>query len=68
MVDCLSEVAGVGNYESVVRSSVTVDLSFGTCQMLSLEALIRSKETLGRDHDLAAVRQLKAIKERNDQL
>lgn len=44
---------------------VEVELSFGNCSMLSLEALIQSKEAMGRQSDLAAVRQLRAIKDRN---
>jgi hypothetical protein len=64
VIDCLSEVAGIGSYDAVLRTSVPVDLAFGQCRMLSLDGLIRSKETLGRDHDLAALRQLRAIKER----
>jgi hypothetical protein len=34
------------------------------CRMLSLDALIRSKEHLGREQDMAALRQLRAIRER----
>ena len=64
VIDCLGEVAGIGGYDQVLRSSVSVELSFGPCRMLSLEALIRSKEALGREQDLAALRQLRAIKER----
>jgi hypothetical protein len=64
VLDCLSEVAGVGAYEVVLQASVPVMLSFGECRMLSLDALIRSKETLGREQDVAALRQLRAIRER----
>ena len=64
VIDCLSSVAGIGDYDAVLQASVPVALPFGECRMLSLDALIRSKETLGRDHDLAALRQLRAIKER----
>jgi len=66
VIDCLSEVAGVGDYDAVIQASEPVALSFGECRMLSLEALIRSKETLGREQDLAALRQLRAIKEHRE--
>ena len=66
VIDCLGEVAGIGGYEAVLQTSVPVNLSFGVCRMLSLDALIRSKETMGREHDLAALRQLRAIQERNE--
>lgn len=64
VIDCLSQVAGIGDYDAVLAASVTVALAFGTCRMLSLEALIRSKESLGREQDLLALRQLRAIQER----
>ena len=67
VIDCLSEVAGIGGYDAVRQASVPVALSFGQCRMLSLDALIRSKETLGREQDLAALRQLRAIRERAGQ-
>lgn len=67
VIDCLGEVAGIGGYAAVLEASVPVALSFGQCRMLSLDALIRSKETLGREQDLAALRQLRAIRERTAQ-
>ena len=66
VIDCLGEVAGIGGYDRVLQTSVPVELSFGPCRMLSLDALIHSKETLGREQDLAALRQLRAIKERRE--
>jgi hypothetical protein len=66
VIDCLGEVAGLGDFDAVLQESILVRLPFGECRMLSIEALIRSKETLGRDQDKIAVRQLRAIKERND--
>jgi hypothetical protein len=65
VVDCLSEVAGLGPYDHVLKSSVEIQLSIGVCRMLSLEGLIRSKEAMGRPQDLAALRQLLPILERN---
>jgi hypothetical protein len=67
VVDFLSEVAGIGGYEAALHASILVDLSFGPCRMLSLDALIRSKEALGREQDLVALRQLRAIQERRQQ-
>jgi len=68
VIDCLSEVAGIGDFVAVLGVSDPVALAFGECRMLSLEALIRSKEALGRERDLAALRQLRAIKERRERL
>jgi hypothetical protein len=44
VIDCLGEVAGIGGYDHVLQASEPVTLACGTCRMLSLEALIRSKE------------------------
>lgn len=63
-LDCLSFIEGVGDFEAVVRQSVEVDLGFGRCRILSLGALIRAKETMGRPRDREAVLQLRAIRER----
>jgi len=66
-LDCLGEVTGVGNYETVLRNSVILKLSYGEFRILNLDAMIASKEAVGRERDLAAVRQLRAIKERLQQ-
>ena len=63
-LDCLSEVAGIGNYESVLKQSVVARFSYGEFRFLSLDALITAKKAVGRDRDLDAVRRLTAIKER----
>jgi hypothetical protein len=63
-LDCLSEVAGIGNFDEVLKQSVSASFSYGEFRFLSLDALIASKQAAGRERDLAAVNQLKAIKER----
>jgi len=63
-LDCLGEVAGIGDYEAVLGNSVSFELSYGNFRVLSLDAAIASKEAIGRPRDLEAVRQLRAIKER----
>src|SRR5208283_1396288 len=66
-LDCLSEVAGVGNYEEVQKQSVVARLPYGEFQFLNIDALIAAKKTIGRERDLDAVRRLVAIKERKEQ-
>jgi hypothetical protein len=66
-LDCLSEVAGVGNFEAVRGKSVLADFSYGQFRFLNLEALIASKQATGRERDLFAVRSLLSIKERHEQ-
>lgn len=63
-LDCLSEVAGLGDYAAVFAQSVEVELSSGRCRVLSLDALISSKQAVNRTKDKIAIAQLLAIKER----
>ena len=55
VLDCLGEVAGVGNFDAVLRQSTLMKFPFGGCYVLNIEALIQAK---------MAVTQLLAIKER----
>jgi hypothetical protein len=64
VVDCISEVLGIGDFETVLKDSVELKLPFGNCRILDLEALIRAKEAMNREHDRITVRQLKEIKKR----
>jgi hypothetical protein len=63
-LDCISEVAGIGNYSEVFRRSVVATFSYGEFRFLSLDALIAAKEAAGRERDLAALRYLRPIKEK----
>jgi hypothetical protein len=63
-LDCLGEVLGVGSYEDVAAQSVPLELAGGVCRVLSIGALIRAKEAMGRQRDREAVLQLRAIRER----
>ncbi len=64
VLDCLSEVHGIGNFDAVVEQSVEVNLPFGPCRILDIDGLIRAKEAMNRDHDRITVRQLREIKKR----
>ncbi|HXT12467.1 MAG TPA: hypothetical protein VN873_12960 [Candidatus Angelobacter sp.] len=65
-LDCLSEVAGIGNYEQVLQRSVLKSMSYGEFRILDLDALITAKLAVGREKDLDAVKLLRAIKERKE--
>jgi len=67
VVDCLSEILGIGDFEAVLRCSVEVELPVGKCRILDLDALIRAKEAMNRDHDRITVRQLREIGKQNEQ-
>ena len=62
VLDCLGAVSGVGDYEQVLRHSITRQMSFGPLRMLSLDALIMAKEAAGREKDLYAARLLRALR------
>ncbi len=67
ILDCLSEVAGVGDFDTVLMQSDLKEFPFGQCHILNIDALIKAKSAVGRPHDLVAVTQLTAIKEKVSQ-
>ena len=66
IVDCVGEVLGLGGFEEVLRQSVEVELPFGGCRVLDIDALIRAKEAMNRDHDRITVKFLKEIKKQQN--
>lgn len=62
IVDCLGEVLGIGNFDEVSKNSIEVELPVGKCRILDIDALIRAKEAMDRDHDRITVAYLKEIK------
>ena len=66
-LDCLSEVAGLGNYDEVLRHSIEMRLWGATSRILSIDALIRAKQATNRSHDRQAIAQLQIIKARQTQ-
>ena len=66
VLDCLSQVAGVGDFDAILQKSLLTDFPFGRCYVLKIEALIQAKRAVGRPLDIEAVRQLEAIKEKKE--
>ena len=62
-VDILSSILGVGDFDRVRAASIQVELFGRSCRVISLDDLIRAKEALGRDKDLLAVKELRAVRE-----
>ena len=60
----LSNVLGLGDFEIVLKQSIELELPFGHCRVLGIDALIRAKETMNRDHDRIAAKQLREIQRR----
>jgi hypothetical protein len=65
-LDCLGAIQGVGDFESVKEHSIEVHLAAGLCRILGLDALIQSKEAMGRPRDRESALQLKAIRDRQE--
>jgi len=63
-VDVLSSILGVGDFERVRAGSLEIEIFGRRCRVISLEDLIAAKETLGRDKDVLAAKELRAIREK----
>ena len=64
-LDLMSSITGVGDYARVSASAIEVELFGHRVKVISLEDLIAAKEALGRDKDLLAAKELRAILERS---
>ena len=62
-VDILSSILGVGDFDRVRVASIEVELFGRSCRVISLDDLIQAKEALGRDKDLLAAKELRAVRE-----
>jgi hypothetical protein len=62
-VDVLSSILGVGDFDRVRAASIQVELFGRSCRVISLDDLIRAKEALGREKDLLAAKELRAVRE-----
>jgi hypothetical protein len=61
-VDLLSEIKGVGGFERVARNAETIALFGRQVKVISIDDLIDSKNAMGREKDLMAVRELETIR------
>lgn len=61
IVDILSSITGLGDFESVRANSETFELAGKTFRLISLPDLVRAKESLGREKDMLAAKELRAI-------
>lgn len=61
ILDILSSVLGVGDLEQLKARAVTIPLYGLPVSLISLQDLIVAKETMGREKDLLAAKELRAI-------
>lgn len=66
-IDLLAEVAGLGNYESLLRHSESIAMFGRQVRVLTLDGLILAKQAAGRPQDLADVAALEALRELRQQ-
>jgi hypothetical protein len=62
-IDLLGEVAGVGTYREVKKSSEIFELYERQVRVLSIDALIAAKRAAGRTKDLLVLPELEALRE-----
>lgn len=59
----LGEVAGVGNFDDVLKSSEYKSLFGFRVRVLTIDGLIKAKTAAGRTKDLLILPELKALRE-----
>jgi hypothetical protein len=63
-IDLLGSIKGVGDFARVREASMEIELFGRCCRVISIEGLIQAKQAMGRDKDLIAVKELRAIAEK----
>ncbi len=61
IVDVLSSVLGVGDFERLKRNAVEIEVDGSRYRVMSLSDLITAKEAMGREKDLLTAKELRAI-------
>ncbi len=61
-LDLLGEVIAVGEYAASLQESEEYEIYGFNCKVLSLDALIRNKKSIGRKKDLSGLVELEALK------
>ena len=62
-LDCLSTIEGLGDFARVKQASELFEVEGLALRVLTLDALIRSKQALNRPRDREMLRQLQALRE-----
>jgi hypothetical protein len=61
VVDILSSIIGLGDFESIRANSESFEVGGKACRLISLPDLVRAKEAMGREKDILAAKELRAI-------
>ncbi len=63
-IDFVTEITGVGDFKKIAQKAHTIQLFGYDCKVISIEDLIKAKISLGREKDLAMVRELKVVQKK----
>jgi hypothetical protein len=61
ILEVISTIKGVGDFTRLRQNAIDISLFGRRCPLISLEDLIAAKEAVGREKDLLAVKELRAI-------
>lgn len=64
VVDILSSILGLDGFETLKTNAEWFEIGGRKCRLISLADLIRAKEAMGREKDLLAAKELRAIAEK----
>lgn len=62
-IDFLGEVPGIGDFEDALANSAVVDFEGVPVRILTIDGLIKAKETAGRQKDVAGLKELYALRD-----
>ena len=63
-LDLLGRITGIGDFTRVARDAIEIELLGRRIRAISLDDLITAREALGRDKDLIAAKELRAIRDK----
>lgn len=66
VLDLLSNVIGVGDFSEVSKSAIEVSIFGNKCKLISLDDLIKCKQTLKRPKDLLVANELEIIRKKTE--
>jgi predicted nucleotidyltransferase len=61
VVDILSSVLGLGDFHRLAERAEIVTIGGKACTLIAIEDLVIAKEAIGRDKDILAAKELRAI-------
>jgi len=61
VIDVLSSILGVGDFARLKRGAESLEVAGHTYRVIGIDDLIQAKEALGRERDLLAAKELRAI-------